>query len=85
MPMGNIVMAQVTELWRKHKMSNFQYLMLLNSISSRSIHDYSQYPVFPWIVEMVQSKSPMLRELDKTMGGLGSKERIEFLKEKYNS
>lgn len=61
MPSSNILMTQLTDLWKKHKISNFQYLMALNGIASRSIHDYSQYPVFPWIVEMGNSKSPVLR------------------------
>ena len=36
--------------WVEGKLSNFDYLMYLNTVASRSYNDLTQYPVFPWIV-----------------------------------
>ena len=34
--------------WVQGRVSNFEYLSLLNRFSGRSFHDITQYPVFPW-------------------------------------
>jgi len=44
----------------------------VNRAASRGIYDISQYPVFPWVCQMNDEKQPTLRDLTKTMGGLGS-------------
>ncbi len=31
-------------------MSNFQYLMHLNTLAGRSYNDLMQYPIFPWVI-----------------------------------
>ena len=31
------------------EISNFQYLMHLNTLAGRSYNDLTQYPVFPWV------------------------------------
>jgi hypothetical protein len=33
--------------WQNGEMSNFDYLMYLNSLADRSFNDLAQYPVFP--------------------------------------
>lgn len=38
----------ITEMWQNRKISNFDYLMFLNTISGRTFNDLTQYPVFPW-------------------------------------
>jgi hypothetical protein len=40
----------LTAAWQRRKISNFDYLMLLNVIAGRTYNDLSQYPVFPWII-----------------------------------
>ena len=40
----------ITTLWSNNKISNFQYLMLLNTFAGRTYNDVTQYPVFPWIL-----------------------------------
>ena len=40
----------VTQRWERGEISNFQYLMNLNTLAGRSYNDLMQYPVFPWIV-----------------------------------
>ena len=49
--------SKVTEQWCKREMSNFDYLMHLNTISGRSFSDLSQYPVFPWVLEDYTSET----------------------------
>ncbi len=40
----------VTQRWERGEISNFEYLMCLNTLAGRSYNDLMQYPVFPWIV-----------------------------------
>lgn len=42
--------SKLAALWKKRKISNFQYLMELNKIAGRTFNDIMQYPVFPWIL-----------------------------------
>lgn len=37
-------------------MSNFEYLMHLNTIAGRTYNDLMQYPVFPWVLADYQSE-----------------------------
>ena len=39
-----------TQRWEAGEMSNFQYLMHLNTQAGRSYNDLNQYPVFPWVL-----------------------------------
>jgi len=43
----------ITEMWQNRKISNFDYLMFLNTISGRTFNDLTQYPVFPWLVKII--------------------------------
>lgn len=36
--------------FKRGEISNFQYLMHLNTLAGRSYNDLMQYPVFPWIL-----------------------------------
>ena len=62
--------------WQRREISNFDYLMALNSLASRTLNDLSQYPVFPWIITDYQSstidlKNPQIyRDLSKPIGAL---------------
>lgn len=38
----------VTQRWQQGELSNFAYLMFLNTLAGRSYNDLTQYPVFPW-------------------------------------
>src|SRR5688572_22766306 len=46
----------VQDKWLNGKLSNFDYLMALNTIAGRSYNDLCQYPVFPWIISDYTSK-----------------------------
>lgn len=41
----------VQSLWQEGHITNFDYLMYLNTISNRSFNDLSSYPIFPWIID----------------------------------
>jgi len=43
----SIFLSEVTELWTKSKVSNFDYINLLNILSGRSLNNLSQYFIFP--------------------------------------
>ncbi len=38
-----------TRRWVNHEISNFEYLMHLNTAAGRTYNDMTQYPVFPWV------------------------------------
>ena len=65
-------MSELTEKWRLNQISNLSYLVKLNILASRSGLDLSQYPVIPWIASITNDKQPILRDLTKTLGALGS-------------
>jgi len=76
--------------WRRREISNFEYLMALNTLAGRSYNDLSQYPVFPWVLsdytsETLDLRSPAVyRDLSKPMGALVPGQR-EFFVERYNA
>lgn len=41
----------ITQRWQRGEISNFHYLMYVNTLAGRSYNDLSQYPVFPWILK----------------------------------
>jgi hypothetical protein len=49
--------SSATELWQKRTIGNFEYLMLLNQFSGRSVNDPSQYPVLPWVLTDYTSRT----------------------------
>jgi hypothetical protein len=64
------------DLWVEGKMSNFEYLMLLNTFAGRSYNDWGQYPVFPWVLRDYHStvldldNPEVYRDLSLPMGAL---------------
>ncbi|ORY69241.1 beach-domain-containing protein [Neocallimastix californiae] len=80
----------ITEMWQNRKLSNFDYLMFLNTISGRTFNDLTQYPVFPWVIkdyisETIDLNDPNIyRDLSKPIGAL-NEVRLEQFKERYYS
>ncbi|CAL1372181.1 unnamed protein product [Linum trigynum] len=78
------------ESWRRRDMTNFEYLMILNSLAGRSYNDLTQYPVFPWILADYSSetldfnKSSTFRDLSKPVGALDQK-RFEVFEDRYRN
>lgn len=78
------------ESWRRREMTNFEYLMILNTLAGRSYNDLTQYPVFPWVLADYSSesldfnKSSTFRDLSKPVGALDSK-RFEVFEDRYRN
>ncbi|XP_010523698.1 PREDICTED: BEACH domain-containing protein C2 isoform X2 [Tarenaya hassleriana] len=82
--------TQLMERWARWEISNFEYLMQLNTLAGRSYNDITQYPVFPWIISKYNSESLDLsdpstyRDLSKPIGALNPGRLKKFL-EQYSS
>ncbi|KAK9143642.1 hypothetical protein Syun_013042 [Stephania yunnanensis] len=82
--------TQLMERWARWEISNFEYLMQLNTLAGRSYNDITQYPVFPWILadyssEMLDLTNPSsYRDLSKPIGALNP-DRLNKFQERYAS
>ena len=80
----------ITEDWVRRRISNFDYLMHLNTVAGRTYNDLTQYPVFPWVLSDYTSDSidlsdpSVYRDLSKPMGAINEK-RLEMFVERYNT
>jgi len=43
--------SKITEKWVTREITNFDYLMMLNTIAGRTYNDLNQYPIFPWVLK----------------------------------
>ncbi|CAD2104134.1 beige/BEACH domain protein, putative [Plasmodium vinckei] len=79
----------VMDKWANGLITNYEYIDFLNCISGRSRKDFSQYPVFPWILSDYSSKKIDLnnervyRDLTKPVGCL-NENRLNSLIEKMH-
>lgn len=82
--------SNMTQRWQRREISNFEYLMFLNTIAGRTYNDLNQYPVFPWVITNYDSEELDLtlpsnfRDLSKPIGALNPK-RAAFFSERYES
>lgn len=80
----------VTRKWIKGEISNFHYLMLLNTLAGRTFNDLTQYPVFPWVLadytseELDLTNPRTFRDLSKPMGCQTLEREAEF-RERYRA
>ncbi|XP_068179302.1 neurobeachin-like protein 2 isoform X1 [Antennarius striatus] len=80
----------LTQKWVCREISNFEYLMQLNTIAGRTYNDLSQYPVFPWV--LCDYTSPILnledpevfRDLSKPIGVVNPR-HAQNVREKFES
>ena len=49
-------MSDMTAKWQRREISNFDYLMFLNTLAGRTFNDLGQYPVFPWVITNYDSE-----------------------------
>lgn len=69
-----IMAKSFSKRWQSGEITNFQYLMHLNTLAGRGYSDLTQYPVFPWVLADYESdtldlRNPQtFRKLDKPMG-----------------
>jgi hypothetical protein len=84
-PERYISKSNLTTLWTQRKISNFEYLMALNTISGRTYNDLAQYPIFPWIIadyssDTLNLKDPSIyRDLSKPIGALNPSRLQQFM------
>lgn len=80
----------MTLKWQQKLVSNFDYLLFLNSEADRSFSDLTQYPIMPHVICDYQSrkldlnKPETFRDLTKPIGALNP-QRLAFFKERYQS
>nr|CAD7574462.1 unnamed protein product [Timema californicum] len=74
--LDNTDQEMMTLQWQNGVISNYDYLMYLNSLSDRTFNDLTQYPVFPWVISDMSSStldlsdSSCFRDLRKPVGAL---------------
>ncbi|XP_035904572.1 neurobeachin isoform X13 [Anopheles stephensi] len=82
--------SNMTQKWQRREISNFEYLMFLNTIAGRTYNDLNQYPVFPWVITNYESRELDLsqpsnyRDLSKPIGALNPSRR-EYFEERYET
>ena len=81
----NISIDKYTKLWIDGGMSNYDYLLKLNSAANRTRNDLAQYPVFPWTIINFSSDTLDLndpsnyRDLTKPIGAINPKRLDDFI------
>ncbi|XP_044012943.1 neurobeachin isoform X5 [Aphidius gifuensis] len=76
--------SNMTQKWQRREISNFEYLMFLNTIAGRTYNDLNQYPVFPWVLTNYETKDLDLslpsnyRDLSKPIGALNPSRKAYF-------
>ncbi|PVU98379.1 hypothetical protein BB560_005681 [Smittium megazygosporum] len=89
-PSSLLNLSNLTRRWQIGQLSNFDYLMALNTLAGRSFCDLAQYPVFPWIIQDYTSKEldlqnpAIFRDLNKPVGALNEERLAQFI-ERYNN
>ncbi|XP_055933664.1 neurobeachin-like isoform X4 [Argiope bruennichi] len=82
--------SNMTQKWQRREITNFEYLMFLNTIAGRTYNDLNQYPVFPWVLtnyeapELDLSLPSNYRDLSKPVGALNPS-RKAFFEERYET
>jgi len=82
-PADRLRSSGLTQKWINRELSNFDYLMHLNTLAGRSYNDLSQYPVFPWILADYKSDHLDLndpktfRDLSKPVGVVNPRNEAE--------
>ncbi|CDF88856.1 ZYBA0S03-03488g1_1 [Zygosaccharomyces bailii CLIB 213] len=79
-----------TTQWQKGEISNFYYLIILNTLAGRTFNDLTQYPIFPWVLadyksnELDLSDPLVYRDLSKPMGAQSKRRETQFI-ERYQA
>lgn len=80
----------IQQEWINGRVSNFDYLMYINTIAGRSFNDLCQYPVMPWVIAQYEKDTIDLndpstyRDLSKPMGAQ-TEERLERIRCRYEA
>jgi len=80
----------VTRKWIKGEISNFHYLMFVNTLAGRTFNDLTQYPVFPWVIsnytdeELDLTDPRNFRDLTKPIG-IQNTQQEASIRERFSS
>ncbi|KAL9647151.1 hypothetical protein ABK040_004867 [Willaertia magna] len=47
-------------LWQEGKISNYDYLMKLNSMAGRRLGDFQYHPIFPWVIDFEKDPTTLI-------------------------
>lgn len=87
---GSASSHPATKKWLKGELSNFHYLMFVNTLAGRTFNDLTQYPVFPWVISNYTSEELDLtnpsnfRDLKKPIGIQEPKQEA-LIRERFSS
>ncbi|XP_065051660.1 neurobeachin-like protein 2 [Rhopilema esculentum] len=87
-PQRLLRVSHLTQRWVKREITNFDYLMQLNTIAGRTYNDLAQYPIFPWVITDYESNEldlqnpSVFRDLSRPIGALNP-DRLEGLEIRY--
>ena len=87
---GGSPLSELSQKWVSREISNFSYLIQLNTLAGRSYNDLTQYPTFPWVLADYDSENLDLedektyRNFQMPMGGQG-KSRANQFSERYEA
>ncbi|XP_018655598.1 beige/beach protein-related [Schistosoma mansoni] len=82
-------LQSVQQAWLNGELSNFDYLMKLNTAAGRSYNDLMQYPIFPWIIRDYESlvldltQPTTFRRLDRPIA-VQEDDRAEAVAARFN-
>ena len=77
----------ICDYWAKYKISNYDYIILLNTLGGRTLNDLSQFFIFPWLIQNFNKNTfdwmsnSIYRDLSLPIYACG--EEIEKIKNKY--
>ena len=70
------------------KISNYEYLLELNKLSSRTFNDLTQYPVFPWLIlkidklfELTNIDDPLVNIFDDNIRDYNNKDNEIYIRD----
>ncbi len=66
-------------LWKEYSISTYEYLCKINDLSSRSYNNSSQYPIFPWVINNIDTifENYPNNNLEKLLKGVENKQNEE--------
>ena len=82
------ILRELTKEWAAGRLSNYEYLSELNEAAGRSFNDFTQYPVFPWVLQDYVSSTldlndpGVFRDLSRPIAALNPA-RVQHGREMY--
>ncbi|KAL3940086.1 MAG: hypothetical protein SGBAC_005296 [Bacillariaceae sp.] len=83
-------LLRASQEWQKKTITNYDYLLLVNSAAGRTFQDLSRYPVFPWVIadytsaKLDLTNESTFRDMTKPVGALNEK-RLAYFQQRYES